>query len=60
MFRGGEGSGGGGGRLISRLRTCVISFVDENDNLSHHLVSPYPACGELFNVTNKKIHSRFS
>lgn len=34
--------------------SCVISSMDEDDNLSGHVGSPNPACGELIIINKKK------
>lgn len=31
--------------------SCVISAMEEGDNLTGHVGSPNPACGELWNFT---------
>lgn len=35
--------------------SCVISSMDEDDNLSGHVGSPNPACGELIIINKKKM-----
>lgn len=30
--------------------SCIISAIDKGDNLSGHVGSPNPACGEFFTI----------